>query len=566
MTTVAHQQRLKTREKRRKKLSAQYIAWLIHSFFGLKLTLALALVLFTGAIAVLAEEIDWLVYPEMRVERQPGQVHLSPGQIVDNIKKSHPDLGVYYVQTYPDRPYLAAQVDFDRPDGSWGKLWINPYTGEINGELDYLTPGRFFGNLHGDLFLGRPGRILVNFTGVLVLLALVTGLIAYPKFWRYFFSKPRTGNLRVFLGDLHKFIGLWSLWIVVCIAISGSWWFYRFPLAFYTDMPLLVEPMKPKPLLDYDRIPERPKTISVAELLTETEKTYPDLKVHIVRPPEHNSDVYTLIAQPNNWLLTAWRGDKVYASPFTGEIVDTDLVADRTPGQRFDSAMGPLHYGNWGTGQGYLLVRFAWFFGGLAMTFLCISGMLIYYKRARKASKKLKQYHWFAQRIPVLQSEKSQQTWRVLRPFGGPMSGFKYLNIAVLVGMCLGFIQFFTVQSSGSSALPDIHHYSEKPLGPWQISAHVVPDLPGQSPVRAGTQISLNVNIPIQALDDIKFIYARVGKPRTMRAPGRIIHGVVGSKHVHLPVPDRANQDSQLWLTAETWEGQFYQTSWPLFP
>ena len=287
MTTVAHQQRLKTREKRRKKLSAQYIAWLIHSFFGLKLTLALALVLFTGAIAVLAEEIDWLVYPEMRVERQPGQVHLSPGQIVDNIKKSHPDLGVYYVQTYPDRPYLAAQVDFDRPDGSWGKLWINPYTGEINGELDYLTPGRFFGNLHGDLFLGRPGRILVNFTGVLVLLALVTGLIAYPKFWRYFFSKPRTGNLRVFLGDLHKFIGLWSLWIVVCIAISGSWWFYRFPLAFYTDMPLLVEPMKPKPLLDYDRIPERPKTISVAELVTETEKTYPDLKVHIVRPPEH---------------------------------------------------------------------------------------------------------------------------------------------------------------------------------------------------------------------------------------------------------------------------------------
>lgn len=567
MTTTAQPKRLSsTREKRRKKLSAQYIAWWIHSLFGLKLTLALSLVLFTGAIAVLAEEIDWLVYPEMRVERQPGQVHLSPGQLADQVKLSHPELSIYYVQIYPDRPYLAAQIDFDRPDGSWGKLWINPYTGAINGELDYLTPGRFFADLHGDLFLGRPGRILVNFTGILVLMALITGLIAYPKFWRYFLFKPRTGNLRVFLGDLHKLVGLWSLWIVLCIGLSGSWWFYHFPLAFYMDMPELVEPRKSKPLLDYDQIPEQANFMSITELVESTEKTFPGMQINIARPPEHNSDVYTLIGTADEWLLTAWRGNKVFVSPYTGEVIDTDMAADRTIGQRFDGAMGPLHYGNWGTGSGYLPVRFAWFLGGLAMTFLSISGMLIYYKRARKATKKLKQYHWFAQRIPALQSEKSQNAWRILRPFGGPMSGFKYLNILVLVGMCIGFVQFLMFQTAGVFAVPNVHRYPAQSLGPWQISAHIMPGLPGQAPVRAGENTSLNVNIPIDALEQIKFIYARVGKPRTLRAPGSIIHGGVSSKHVHLPVPARANQSSKLWLTAETWDGEFYQTSWPLFP
>jgi len=567
MTTVTSpQSHHATRDRRRRKVSAQYLAWFIHSFIGLKLTLIMSVILLSGALSVMSEEIDWLIYPEMRVEQQPGQVHLDPGEITDRIKPDYPDLGLYYIETYPDRPYLAAQADFDRPDGSWAKLWINPYTGEVNGELDYLTPGRFLAQLHGSLFLNGPGRMVVNAFGVLVLVSLITGLIAYPKFWRYFFRKPRTGNLRVFLGDLHKLVGLWSLWIVVLMAISGSWWFYKNPLVSEFSAPDPVSPRLSKPLLDYkdmDTLGDHPRFLPAAEIVQAAKEAYPALEISILRPPEHNADSYTVLGLADEWLVTPWRGNSIYLNPYTAEVTGADLTEQVTFGQRFDMAMGSLHYGNWGYGSAHVPVKLAWFFGGLAMTFLSISGMLINYKRARKASKKLKQYHWLAQRIPLLQSERSQHIWRIVRPWGGPMSGFKYVNVGVLVLMVIGLVGFISTQLEGVS---DGHLYQQQALGPWQVSARARPNLPGQAPVKAGANVNLNVYIPIPALEKIKFIYARVGKPRTLRAPGSIIHGPIGAKHVHLPVPARANQKSELWITAQTWDGQVYQASWPLFP
>lgn len=547
--------------KRRKKLSAQYLTWYIHSLFGLKLSLLLSVVLISGGLAVVDREIDWLIYPEMRAEEQPGQVPLNPGEVADKLKIYDPSLSVYYVRTFPGQPYMATLVDIDRPDGSWALLWLNPYTAEIQGELDIQSPGHFLSQLHGNLFLPY-GRMIVNFTGVLVLVGLITGLIAFPKFWRYFFRPPRTGNMRVFLGDLHKLVGLWSLWIVLFIGVSGTWWFYQYPLVTDLSAPNLLKNTRPsKPILTHEQMAETPDFKSGAELFRAVQTAYPNITFTTFSPPEHNSEPYTFRGLAGEWLVTNWASNKVYVNPYTAEVVLADKITDVSGGQRVDMALSSLHYGNWGYGSADLPVKIAWSIGGLAMGFLSISGMLIYYKRARKAGKKLKKYAFAGKYIPQLNTAEGQRKWRILRPWGGPMGNLKYLNIALMVGIVIGIPSFF------EATPPEIgHKYPEQALGPWKISAFASANDEDTPPIVAGTNATLKVNIPYEAYKNIKFIYARVNKPRRLRAPGALIHGMVGVKHVHLPIPKRAKPGSELWITAETWDGQFYQTHWPLFP
>ncbi|MEZ0472722.1 PepSY domain-containing protein [Luteimonas salinilitoris] len=52
----------------------------LHSWVGLKLCLFLGFVCFTGTLAVLAHEIDWLLYPEIRVA--PGPERASWGAML----------------------------------------------------------------------------------------------------------------------------------------------------------------------------------------------------------------------------------------------------------------------------------------------------------------------------------------------------------------------------------------------------------------------------------------------------------------------------------------------------
>lgn len=552
----------RTSVKRRKKLSAQYLAWYIHSLFGLKLTLLLSVVLISGAIAVLDREIDWLIYPEARAEVRSDLPLLNPGEIADHLKAYDPTLSIYYVRTFPERPYLAAIADIDRPDGSWAIVRIDPYTGVIKGELDYQTLGRFFARLHGNLFLPY-GRMIVNFTGILVLVSLITGLIALPKFWRYFFRMPRTGNLRTFLGDLHKLIGLWSLWIVLFIGLSGTWWFYQYPLVSELSAPaLLSERQNNKPLLQHESMPSSPDFKSGAELLRAAKSAYPDITFTVIEPPEHNADPYSLRGLSGEWLVTEWASNSFYLDPYSGEVLKHSLVEDLSFGHRIDMALSSLHYGNWGYGVAHLPVKIIWFIGGLAMGFLSVSGMLINYKRARKVGKKLKKYVWAGQYLPSINTATGQRNWRIMRPWGGPMGSFKYLNIMLMLGIVIGIPAFF----DNTSSVKTEYVFAEKALGPWLISAKATSEDVKKAPIVAGENASLKVSLPYDALEKIKFIYARVNKPRTLRAPGSIIHGPVSAKHVHLPIPKRANSGSELWITAETWDGEFLQTHWPLFP
>ncbi|OMH33662.1 PepSY domain-containing protein [Motiliproteus sp. MSK22-1] len=560
-TALGKDQRSRSRDKKKRRLSLRYLAYLIHSFMGLKLTLLLIVVLFTGSIAAIQQELDWLIYDEMRAEVQEQRI--SSGVLLDRLQAAYPDNGMFFFRSGEKYPHLNAHARFIDDTGGWRHAWIDPYSGEVKGDTALLSIGQFIGYLHATLFLPAIGNSLVNALGLLVLISLITGLMTFPKFWRYFFKPPRTANLRVFLGDLHKLVGLWSLWIVLIIGITGSWWFYQDPFVKYLGAPSIIEPYPQKPLLSYEELDSleptgTPDKRPVAEIIQQVQSAYPDLQINIINPPEHSADPYEVVGTTGELLLSEWRGHRIFVNPYTGKIVDAFMVKDLTFMQRTDMAVTPLHYGTWATGASDLVVKLFYFCGGTAMTFLAVSGLVVSYKRTRKAARKA------AQHSPLL--TKLYKGWYLIRPWGGPMGGFKYLNLIAIVGIAVGTGIALTLSGQGTKGSGFL--YQEQTLGPWTVSMNAVAgllekDLP---PIRPGNMTNLNVALPAEALDKIKFIYARVGKPRTMRAPGTLIHGPIGAKHVHLSIPRKIDNKSELWITAVTWQGDYYQNQWSLMP
>jgi len=549
------------KKSRKKKLTAHKAAYLIHSYIGLKLSLLFSVVLITGTLAVFAEEIDWLVYSEVRV--QPQGERLSSGEVFDRMQEQLPNVGLSAFQTANDRTHTAAHAMMTLPDGGFKKVWADPYTGEVTGVTNFLTVGEFMSILHKNLFMPLIGRAVVNVFGVLCLIGLITGLISYRKFWKQFFKLPRwNANFRVFLGDLHKFLGLWSLWFVLIIGVTGSWWFYQNPLVNYGVVPQFLPERTIDPALTKHDLKALgkgiPSPLTSKEIVEAVHQHDPEFIPHFLNPPEHNGMAYAVHGTKHDLLTMKW-GSSYYVNPYTGEVIGAKLAQDAPAISRVDWSMRPLHYGTFGyDGFWDLFVKTIWFIFGLAMSILSISGMIIFYQRTKSATKKAIN----SGRI----RGKLKKVWLVLRPWGGPMSGFKYLNWAFLTVICIGISIGFKLQSEGTSGSG--YQYKAQDIGPWNISLNATLGLLEKDldPIQAGRSTTLNAYIHEGHADAIKFMYVKVGKPRTKRAPGAVLHGTVGNQHAHTPIPKTLKDDAELWLTIESWDGEFYQTSWSLMP
>jgi uncharacterized iron-regulated membrane protein len=339
--------------------------WRVHQWVGFKLSLFTSFIVLTGTLAVVSHEIDWLLQPSLRVA--PTSVAGEPtwARIAHNAAR-HPGVASLEYMSAPTARAFAVRISYRSDDGSRGFLHVHPTTGVIQGRAGFVDAQRVLRNLHRHLNLpNRIGIPIVASLSILLLISFATSFVIYKKWWRGFFRPVRVGNARRAWGDLHRLIGVWSLWFVLLIALTGLWYLVE---QLGGDAPAL-----PVAKHEAGEVRKLELGVRLAAALATARAADPDLRIKGIRFPSDGSGAFVFEGQRSAWLVRP-RANAAWVDAQNGKILLIADAATLNVHQRISEAADPLHFGTFG---GYW-TKLTWFIFGLALTALSVSGVAIY--------------------------------------------------------------------------------------------------------------------------------------------------------------------------------------------
>ncbi|WP_139670402.1 PepSY domain-containing protein [Pseudomonas sp. F16(2018)] len=370
-----------------RKKSNSKLWFLVHSWLALPIWFFVLIVCFTGMLAVVSQEIVWLANADVRASKpDDDSQRMSYQQVLDAMHKAEPDLAVRFF-SQPDGSHFALQASVTRADGTNALLYVNPYSGAIQGQRPDFDFEAFTRALHGWWLVPFSngyswGWYLVSLLGLPMLASLVTGLVVYKKFWRGFFKPVRTGHgRRIFWGDLHRLAGVWSIWFISVISITGTWFLIQ---AILGDNHVTISSEPVTPVIARQQVPQTPDgspapRIDLDEAARIATQAVPGLDVSFISLPATAYSHYSMGGR--GWYPLMFQTAEV--NPYTRNVDAQFLLGDRSALEFVTESMRPLHTGDFGG----LAIKLIWFFFGLVLTLMVFSGLLIWTKRTAQATR-----------------------------------------------------------------------------------------------------------------------------------------------------------------------------------
>jgi uncharacterized iron-regulated membrane protein len=226
------------------------------------------------------------------------------------------------------------------------------------------------------------GWYLVSFLGVPMLVSLITGLVVYKRFWKGFLRptlRIRHGA-RIFWGDFHRLSGIWSIWFIAVISITGVWFLIR---AFLFDNQISISSEPIIPAMSRESVPisaagTPPPRISLDRAVEIAQQKIPGLEASFVSLP---GNAYShMSVGGRGWYPLMFQTATL--NPYNGEMAATRLLSDRSSLEFVTESMRPLHTGDFGG----IWIKLIWFFFGLLLSMMVLSGLLIWTKRTALAT------------------------------------------------------------------------------------------------------------------------------------------------------------------------------------
>lgn len=341
-----------------------------HSWLGLTTGLLLFVVCWSGTVAVFSHELDWLAEPAVRASAGPDRA-IPWAEIEANVAAARPGWVINQMNA-PTAPGFAVEAWVRGPDDILGRVFADPVTGQVLGGATYFNIQRFFRSLHMSLFIGGwpiwgiPfGYLVVALLSIPLLIQLVTGLVFYRRFWRGFLRLEHRKGPKVFWSDVHKLSGVWAIWFVLLIGLTGVWYLAEWKVS---DDPWEPEP----PAVEGQAQPAR----LLAQLLPAAQAAYPELTIRQVSLYSRDKGLVAFHGQDGSLLLRD-RTARVWLNARTGEVLGVRRPAEMTPLHRWIDTADPLHFGNFAN----LWSKAIWFVFGLGVSAMCLSGAYLQAKR-----------------------------------------------------------------------------------------------------------------------------------------------------------------------------------------
>lgn len=364
--------------------------FLVHSWLALPIWFFLLIVCVTGTLAVVSQEIVWLANPEIRASKPTDDARpLSYGQVLAAIQEERPELAVEWIST-PDESHFALSAQVSEPGGGSYRLYINPYTGAIQGVSPTFDFQGFTRALHGWWLVPFTngyswGWYLVSILGLPLLASLITGLVVYKRFWKGFFTPRLRFNqgARIFWGDFHRLSGIWSIWFIAVISITGTWFLIE---ALLSDLHISISSEGPPAFVARHEVPLTadglaPPQLELDRITAIATEQIAGLDISFVSLPEDAFGHYSVGGR--GWYPLMFQTADI--NPYTGAVAGANLLEDRSALEFVTESMRPLHTGDFGG----LWVKLIWFVFGLLLSMMVLSGLLIWSKRTVQATANL---------------------------------------------------------------------------------------------------------------------------------------------------------------------------------
>lgn len=183
-----------------------------HTWGGLFFGWILFVVFFTGTLSVFAPEISYWMRPEAKIATITHQQALSAAQKA--LMQNAPDADQWFV-VLPQGRTKSLEVSWQK-NGQKFEQYVDPQTGEFI-KVRKTDGGEFFAEFHYNLHHEPLGTWIVSIAGIMMLVALFSGIAIRKRVIRdFFYFRWRKNWL-----SMHTMLGVLTIPFVILITYSG---------------------------------------------------------------------------------------------------------------------------------------------------------------------------------------------------------------------------------------------------------------------------------------------------------------------------------------------------------
>lgn len=231
--------------------------WRWHFYAGLLVLPFMITLAVTGGLYLFKDEIDSIVYSDLKTVEATSTVRVSPSVIVDAALAAYPGQAVTF--TDPASATQSAEITVATASGDKVAVYANPYSGVVLGALpDRGTVMWTIRYLHSLKYFGTYARYAIEVAAGWAVLLVATGVyLWWPRRQRGGVISIRgSASQRMFWRDLHAVTGIFVGAIIVFLAVTGMPWSgvwgakvnewangsnFGYPSGVYVDVPMSSE-------------------------------------------------------------------------------------------------------------------------------------------------------------------------------------------------------------------------------------------------------------------------------------------------------------------------------------
>jgi uncharacterized iron-regulated membrane protein len=354
-------------------------AW-IHKWTSLVCTIFMLLLCLTGLPLIFHEQIDgWLgnsvVAPEMAVD--------APRADADRVLATGHALYPHKVMQYmsreegEDRIWNLTMGD-TVTSGDYTSIAVDARTAKVIAvpKVDGTFMSVMF-RLHVDLFAGLPGTLFLGFMGLLLVIAIVSGVVLYAPFMRKldFGTVRRQRTTRLKWLDLHNLLGIVTLVWAFVVGATGMINTWADLVLKYWQNDQLAQMVAP-----YKGLPPPVTLAPMQQVLDAAVRLEPGMNFGFVAWPG------TSFSSPHHFAVFMRGRDALTSRLYKPVLVDaaTGVVTDSRALPWYLTALQisqPLHFGDYGG----VAMQVLWALLDIATIIVLGSGVYLWLRRGRKA-------------------------------------------------------------------------------------------------------------------------------------------------------------------------------------